>query len=197
MDDRRWRNIGVSHEEAFPAQRPCRANRAARDTIGCNRLGGDVAVQAPSRIAFTAFAHEVEPRLRYALVAACGTQRGVDATVDALEWAWEHWDKVEHAGNPAGYLYRVARRRAMRDPSRTLPLQREPVSGDDKPWVEPGLNRGSRSAQHQTTPRGGPGGGVRMDPSGNGRVPRGRPLHRTKTSGTGTGASPSGFGGDI
>lgn len=98
-------------------------------------------VQAPSRIAFTTFAHEVEPRLRYALVAACGTQRGVEATIDALEWAWEHWDKIEHAGNPAGYLYRVARRRAMRDPSRTLPLLREPVSGDDKPWIEPGLNR--------------------------------------------------------
>jgi len=98
-----------------------------------------VAVQAPSRTAFTAFAHEVEPRLRYALVAACGTQRGVDATVDALEWAWEHWDKIEHAGNPAGYLYRVARRRALRDPSRTFPLLRDPASADDKPWVEPAL----------------------------------------------------------
>ena len=141
MDDRRWRNIGLAQGKAIRAQRPCRANPAARDTIGWKHLGGDVAVQAPSRTAFTAFAHEVEPRLRYALVASCGTQRGVDATVDALEWAWEHWDKVEHAGNPAGYLYRVARRRAMRDPSRTFPLLREPASADDKPWVEPGLAR--------------------------------------------------------
>ena len=105
------------------------------------RLGGDVAVQAPARATFTAFAHEVEPRLRCALVAACGTQRGVDATVDALEWAWEHWDKLEGARNPAGYLYRVARRRAFRDPSRTLPLLREPEATDDKPLVEPGLAR--------------------------------------------------------
>jgi DNA-directed RNA polymerase specialized sigma24 family protein len=63
----------------------------------------------------------------------------VDATVDALEWAWEHWDKIEHARNPTGYLYRVARRRSFRDRSRTFPLLREPASGDDKPWVEPGL----------------------------------------------------------
>lgn len=139
MGDRRWRNIGVSHEEAFPAQRPCRASPAARHTIGWKHLGGDVTVQAPSRTAYTAFAHEVEPRLRYALVAACGTQRGVDATVDALEWAWEHWDKVESAHNPAGYLYRVARRRSLRDPTRTFPLLREPLSADDQPWVEPAL----------------------------------------------------------
>lgn len=100
-----------------------------------------MAVQAPSRTAFTAFAHEVEPRLRYALVAACGTQRGVDATVDALEWAWEHWDKLEAARNPAGYLYRVARRRALRNPAPTFPLLRDPATDDDKPWVEPGLER--------------------------------------------------------
>ncbi len=111
---------------------------------GCQRhywvwkhLGGDVAVQAPSRIAFTAFAHEVEPRLRYALVASCGTQRGVDATVDALEWAWEHWDKVEHARNPAGYLYRVARRRSLRDPSRTIPLLR---ANRPRPMTNHGLS---------------------------------------------------------
>ena len=113
--------------------------RLADTLLGGTTLGGDVAVQAPSRTAFTAFAHEVEPRLRYALVAACGTQRGVDATVDALEWAWEHWDKIEHAGNPAGYLYRVARRRSLRDRSRTFPLLRDPASADDKPWVEPAL----------------------------------------------------------
>lgn len=99
-----------------------------------------MAVQTPTRSTFTAFARDVEPRLRFALVAACGTQRGVDATVDALEWAWEHWDRIETAHNPAGYLYRVARRRAFRDPGRTIPLRREPPPGDDKPWVEPGLD---------------------------------------------------------
>ena len=156
-----------------------------------------MAVQAPSRTAFTAFAHEVEPRLRYALVAACGTQRGVDATVDALEWAWEHWDKIEHAGNPAGYLYRVARRRALRDPSRTFPLLRDPASADDKPWVEPALTGGAGASQHQTAARRGDGGGLRMDASGNGRVSRGGPIHRAKALGTWPGPSPPGFGGDI
>ncbi len=98
-----------------------------------------MAVTAPSRTVFTSFAKTVEPRLKPALVAACGPQRGAEATVDALEWAWEHWDKIEQARNPAGYLYRIARRRAFRDRSRTYPMLGEPVARSSEPWVEPGL----------------------------------------------------------
>jgi hypothetical protein len=39
---------------------------------------------------FEAFVHDVEPRLRRALVAAYGFERGREATADALSWSWEH-----------------------------------------------------------------------------------------------------------
>jgi DNA-directed RNA polymerase specialized sigma24 family protein len=91
----------------------------------------------PNVEVFTAFAREVEPRLRYALVAGCGPEKGLEATEETLVYAWEHWDKVENAGNPAGLLYRVGMRKArrMRKP---LPLYREPPVTDPDP-PEPGL----------------------------------------------------------
>ena len=92
----------------------------------------------PSRAEFLSFAREVEPRLRIALVAACGPQRGLEAATDALEFAWEHWDRVDGVANPAGYLYRAAQRRTWRT-RRDVPLVRE-VPVDQSPWVEPGLN---------------------------------------------------------
>ena len=86
--------------------------------------------------AFTAFWAEVEPRLRRAFVAAYGTDRGRDATQEALAWAWEHWDRMATMTNPAGYLWRVGR-------SRTRPRRREPVllpvPAPDDPMVEPAL----------------------------------------------------------
>jgi DNA-directed RNA polymerase specialized sigma24 family protein len=94
-------------------------------------------LQRPNVEAYTAFAREVEPKLRYALVAACGRDKGLDAAEDALVFAWEHWDKVESAHNPAGLLYRVAQRRAFKI-RRDLPLFSEvPVIDPDPP--EPGL----------------------------------------------------------
>ena len=96
-----------------------------------------MAKQHPSRDEFVGFAREGEPQLRRALVAACGTERGLDATEDALVYAWENWDKVQTARNPAGYLYRVAQRRAMRH-RKTLPLLRE-TAVVDPPVTEPGL----------------------------------------------------------
>ena len=93
--------------------------------------------QYPNVEVFTAFARDVEPKLRYSLVAACGPQRGLDATEDALVFAWEHWDKIQAASNPAGLLYRVGRRKASRW-RRPLPLVQEmPVSNPGPP--EPGL----------------------------------------------------------
>ena len=85
---------------------------------------------------FTAFWAEVEPRLRRAFVAAFGTDRGRDATAEAMAWAWEHWDRVQTMTNPAGYLWRVGRSRSR--PSRREPvLLPEPSAGD--PLVEPAL----------------------------------------------------------
>jgi DNA-directed RNA polymerase specialized sigma24 family protein len=87
---------------------------------------------------FIAFARESEPRLRRALVAAYGPDRGREATAEALAYAWEHWIRVKEMGNPIGYLYRVGQ-------SRSRPRRRPPVfavesSGGD-PVVEPGLVR--------------------------------------------------------
>lgn len=84
---------------------------------------------------FATFMHDAEPRLRRALVAAYGSQRGRDATAEGLAWGWEHWDRVREMQNPVGYLYRVGR-------SRTRDLRRPIVFGrhdTPEPWVEPRL----------------------------------------------------------
>jgi DNA-directed RNA polymerase specialized sigma24 family protein len=94
-------------------------NRVARDGAG-----------------FSAFWSEVEPRLRRAFVAAFGTERGRDATAEAMAWAWEHWDRVQTMTNPAGYLWRVGRSRAR--PSRRAPLLLAEPPADD-PLIEPAL----------------------------------------------------------
>ena len=50
--------------------------------------------------AFTSFVKEVEPRLRFALVAAAGPDRGLEGLSHALAYGWEHWDKVSVMENP-------------------------------------------------------------------------------------------------
>ena len=86
--------------------------------------------------AFARFVGDTEPRLRRAFVAAYGTERGRDATAEALAWAWEHWDRVQTMRNPAGYLWRVGQ-------SRSRPRRKEPVVLPEPPaddaLVEPAL----------------------------------------------------------
>jgi DNA-directed RNA polymerase specialized sigma24 family protein len=93
---------------------------------------------------FTVFCATVEPRLRRALVAAYGTDLGVEATADALAWGWENFDRVEAMDNGAGYLWRVGQtsvRRRARQRRWSLPA----APGDevephrDRPAVEPAL----------------------------------------------------------
>ena len=72
---------------------------------------------------FREFVSRVEPRLRRALMAGYGPVNGRDATVDALSWAWEHWEHVRTMSNPAGYLYRVGSTSAQR--------RRPTARGDD------------------------------------------------------------------
>lgn len=84
---------------------------------------------------FEGFVATVEPRLRRALVARYGVDRGRDATAEALGWAWAHWPRVQALRNPVGYLYRVGQSRTRR--------RREPFlvtrESADMPWVEPAL----------------------------------------------------------
>lgn len=84
---------------------------------------------------FPEFVGAVEPRLRRALVAAYGPDRGREATAEALAYAWEHWDELRRVDNLTGYLYRVGQSRTRRRRTRALfspPEQREP-------WYEPAL----------------------------------------------------------
>jgi RNA polymerase sigma-70 factor (ECF subfamily) len=100
-----------------------------------------VMVDTETARAFTDFAEGAEPRLRRALCVASGRQTGLEATAAALEYAWEHWDRLRGMDNPVGYLYRVGRtaaRREWRRRDRTAPLF-DPVAVDRLPWVEPGL----------------------------------------------------------
>jgi RNA polymerase sigma factor (sigma-70 family) len=87
---------------------------------------------------FDAFFTNAEPRLRRALVAAYGPERGREALSEALAYAWEHWDRVQTMDNSIGYLYRVgqSRTRPRREPELFPPL---PTA--QAPWTEPELPR--------------------------------------------------------
>jgi DNA-directed RNA polymerase specialized sigma24 family protein len=80
----------------------------------------EMAQQPTTRESFTAFVEEAEPRLRRAFVLLRGPDDGLDATAEALCWAWQHWDEVQEMANPVGYLYRVgssrSRQRRVRFP---------------------------------------------------------------------------------
>ena len=66
-------------------------------------------------VTFESFVRDSAPRLRAALVATFGTQRGLEAVHDALAYGWEHWDRIGPMANPVGYLFRVAYRNALRE----------------------------------------------------------------------------------
>lgn len=101
-------------------------------------------------VSFEEFVGRVEPRLRHALVAATGQERGREATAEALAYGWEHWDRLQDMENPAGYLYRVARTAARR--ARKSMVALPPVPSGELPWVEPGLPEAlARLSQRQRT----------------------------------------------
>jgi DNA-directed RNA polymerase specialized sigma24 family protein len=87
---------------------------------------------------FTAFVEENEPRIRAAMIARYGPDRGREATAEALAYGWEHWDRVRTMLNPAGYLYRVAQHAGS--PPRRQPVFPQPPHHSD-PLVEPALPR--------------------------------------------------------
>jgi RNA polymerase sigma-70 factor (ECF subfamily) len=90
---------------------------------------------AVDRESFEAFFAAAEPRLRRALVAAFGFERGREAVAEALAWAWEHWPELEAKENPVGYVYRIGERRTR---GRRLPVTYLPQDTRE-PWFEPGL----------------------------------------------------------
>lgn len=99
-----------------------------------------------SEMSFEDFVVEVEPRLRHALVATAGQERGREATAEALVYGWEHWDEVSVMANPAGYLYRVGRSRVRvrgrHSKFTATPLDEAAVAGPSRiPEIEPGLGQ--------------------------------------------------------
>ena len=89
--------------------------------------------------AFAEFVHEVEPRLRRALVARFGPHIGREAAADALVYAWQNWGRINEMENPAGYLYRVGVSSVR---PRKRPPVLEPQHSYSEPWAEPALEGG-------------------------------------------------------
>jgi DNA-directed RNA polymerase specialized sigma24 family protein len=89
---------------------------------------------------FRGFVSQAEPRLRRAFVAAFGPERGLEATAEALGYAWENWTTVRSYGNPVGYLYKVGRSRTRARKVRHLFAR--PEMPDH--WTEPHLGRALR-----------------------------------------------------
>jgi RNA polymerase sigma factor (sigma-70 family) len=89
---------------------------------------------------FEAFVAAHEHRLRQALTAAFGVDRGREAAADAFAYAWEHWDRVAGMANPAGYLFVVGRDRHRRRFRSRLARPVFDVGRDHRePWCEPAL----------------------------------------------------------
>jgi RNA polymerase sigma factor (sigma-70 family) len=84
---------------------------------------------------FEVFFAEAEPRLRRALIAAYGFERGREAAADALAYGWEHWEALRAMKSPIGYLYRVGQNHSRQRKAPVLFASRE----ERDPWVEPKL----------------------------------------------------------
>jgi DNA-directed RNA polymerase specialized sigma24 family protein len=94
---------------------------------------------SPERDAFEAFVERVKPGLVQALIATYGPVDGREAAVDALSWAWEHWDRLAVVEHPVRYLYRVGQSATRRFVAKPLP-PRLAVSLETRfPDVDPGL----------------------------------------------------------
>ncbi len=75
--------------------------QAASDTPAASGLDAD------QHGDFETFVLAAQPQLSRALAAAFGFEDGRDATAEALAYAFEHWDKLQHVANLPGYLFRV------------------------------------------------------------------------------------------
>lgn len=90
---------------------------------------------------FEGFMAETEPRVRRALISGFGSRLGREATLDAFEYGWEHWERIRGYSNPAGYVYRTGVRcalKARRREARTAGFEADGLGRDV--WVEPKLD---------------------------------------------------------
>lgn len=101
---------------------------------------------------FEEFVADVESRLRVALIATYGPLNGQVAALDALSWAWEHWNDVRSMNNPVGYLYRVGQTAARRQRIRPIPVDASAFRHHGIPEINPDLipALGALTAQQRT-----------------------------------------------
>ena len=95
--------------------------------------------RSPDRDAFESFVEHVKPSLLQALIATYGPVDGREACVDALSWAWENWDRVQHIEHPAGYLYRVGQSATRRFLPKPVPPLLAGILESRFPDIEPEL----------------------------------------------------------
>jgi DNA-directed RNA polymerase specialized sigma24 family protein len=107
------------------------------ETLELHARRGKTLTPDASHAEFQAFIEQAEPRLRRAFVAAFGPERGLEATAEALAYAWERWQTLRSFENPVGYLYKVGRSRTRSRKVRRLFAR--PESPDH--WTEPNLGR--------------------------------------------------------
>jgi DNA-directed RNA polymerase specialized sigma24 family protein len=113
--------------------------------MGVQRVGVEVG-------SFADFVAGTEAKLRIALIATYGPLDGHTAALDALSWAWEHWDRVQLMANPAGYLYRVGQTAARRQRSRPIPIDASTFRDQGLPEINPELIPAlARLSAHQRT----------------------------------------------
>jgi RNA polymerase sigma factor (sigma-70 family) len=93
----------------------------------------------PDAEVFSAFIGRIEPGLKQALVATYGPVDGREATVEALSWAWENWERLNDIDNPLGYLYRVGQTATRRFAATAIPHSPFRELDARMPDIEPGL----------------------------------------------------------
>lgn len=89
----------------------------------------------PGSGAFREWVAEAEPRLRRAYAGVRGPDDARDAVAEALAYAWEHWERVQHMDNGIGYVFRVGQSRTRVRKRPDLPA----ASAVGQPDVDPGL----------------------------------------------------------
>lgn len=93
---------------------------------------------------FETYAADATIALRRALVARYGVELGVEATAEAVAWAWAHRDQLATMDNATGYLFRVGQTAVRRQTRRArrhvdLPVE-ERATDDQSVEPDPGLH---------------------------------------------------------
>lgn len=88
---------------------------------------------------FESFEVDDLARLRLALISAFGIEVGAEAAADAVEYAWEHRERLADMANPVGYLFRVGQSAGRRHLRRRRPVVLPPVGATYLQAVDPEL----------------------------------------------------------